>query len=42
MVFNFGKTVLIGNVACPSFDGGAFDFDGPAAVAADEMVVVAH
>jgi hypothetical protein len=33
---------LVGDVVGPPFDGGAFYLDGASAVAADEVVVVAH
>jgi hypothetical protein len=42
MVLNVAEPVLVGDVVCPSLDGWAFDLDGAAAVAADEVVVVAH
>ena len=42
MVLNVAEPVLVGDVVGPAFDSGAFDLDGASAVAADEMVVVAH
>lgn len=34
-------SVLSGDLVGPAFDGGSFDFDGGAALPADEVVVVA-
>ena len=42
MVLNVAESVLVGDVVGPPLDGGAFDLDGASAVAADEVVVVAH
>jgi hypothetical protein len=42
MVLDVAKAVLVGDVVGPPLDGGAFDLDGASAVAADEVVVVAH
>jgi hypothetical protein len=42
MVLNVAKSVLVGDMVGPSLDGGSFDLYGAAAVAADEVVVVAH
>ena len=42
MVLNLAESVLVGDVVGPPLDGGAFDLDGAAAVAAHEVVVVAH
>ena len=42
MVLDVAKPVLVGDVVGPPLDGGAFDLDRASAVAADEMVMVAH
>jgi hypothetical protein len=42
MMLNLAKPVFVGDVVGPPLDGGAFDLDGAAAVAADEVVVVPH
>jgi hypothetical protein len=41
MVLNLAEPVLVGDLVGPPLDGGAFDLDGAATVAADEVVVVA-
>jgi hypothetical protein len=40
MVLNIAKPMLVSDVVGPPLDNGALDFDGMAAVAADEVVVV--
>jgi hypothetical protein len=42
MVLDVAKAMLVGDVVGPPLDSGAFDLDGASAVAADEVVVVAH
>ena len=42
MVLNLAESMLVGDVVSPPLDGGAFDLDGAATVAADQVVVVAH
>jgi len=42
MVLNVAKPMLVSDVVGPPLDSGALDLDGTAAVAADEVVVVAH
>jgi hypothetical protein len=42
VVLNVSEAVLVGDVVGPTLDGGAFYLDGASAVAADEVVVVAH
>jgi hypothetical protein len=42
MVLNIAKPMFVSDVVGPPLDNGALDFDGTAAVAADEVVVVAH
>jgi hypothetical protein len=42
MVLDVAKAVLVGDVVGPPLDGGAFDLHGAAAVAADQVMVMAH
>jgi hypothetical protein len=42
MVLNLAEPVLVGDVVGPPLDGGAFDLNGAAAVAADQVMVMAH